>query len=196
MQPILSFDAAPLHLQPDVLELLGELDIWWQMVPKKLTWLLQPLDTHSWSLEVCLHSYVTDYSQSNEIRLHMHACLQRDLTPFRRRTLSRELAVGGIEPSHIAGCSDPATGRRARGTSAMHYYIQMLGSGACGGTNYKAYDAFLVNPRWIAGYVQRNKLSTEDAKEERFFSFLILGSGAFDGGRPAFTDPDLPTSSV
>ena len=49
MQPILSFDAAPLHLQPDVLELLAELDIWWQLVPKKLTWLLQPLDTHGFS---------------------------------------------------------------------------------------------------------------------------------------------------
>ena len=49
MQPILSFDAAPIHLQPSVLELLGELDIWWLLVPKKMTWLLQPLDTHTFS---------------------------------------------------------------------------------------------------------------------------------------------------
>ena len=49
MQPILSFDAAPLHLQPEVLELLGELDIWWLLIPKKLTWLLQPCDTHAFS---------------------------------------------------------------------------------------------------------------------------------------------------
>ena len=49
MQPILSFDAAPLHLHPEVIELLGELDIWWLLVPKKLTWLLQPLDTHAFS---------------------------------------------------------------------------------------------------------------------------------------------------
>jgi len=49
MQPILAFDAAPIHLQPCVLELLGELDIWWLLVPKKLTWLLQPLDTHTFS---------------------------------------------------------------------------------------------------------------------------------------------------
>ena len=48
-QPILSFDAAPLHLHADVIELLGELDMWWLMVPKKLTWLLQPLDTHGFS---------------------------------------------------------------------------------------------------------------------------------------------------
>ena len=49
MQPILSFDAAPLHIHPEVLELLGELNIWWLLIPKKLTWLLQPLDTHCFS---------------------------------------------------------------------------------------------------------------------------------------------------
>ena len=49
MQPILAFDAAPIHLQPGVLQLLGELDIWWLLIPKKLTWLLQPLDTHTFS---------------------------------------------------------------------------------------------------------------------------------------------------
>ena len=49
MQAMLAFDAAPIHLQPGVLELLGELDIWWLLIPKKLTWLLQPLDTHGFS---------------------------------------------------------------------------------------------------------------------------------------------------
>ena len=49
MQPILAFDASPIHLQPGVLQLLGELDIWWLLIPKKLTWLLQPLDTHTFS---------------------------------------------------------------------------------------------------------------------------------------------------
>ena len=46
-QPIISFDAAPLHLQPGVVELLGELNFWWVLIPKKLTWLFQPLDTHA-----------------------------------------------------------------------------------------------------------------------------------------------------
>ena len=46
-QPILSFDAVPLHLEPSVIELLGELNLWWFLIPKKLTWLLQPLDTHA-----------------------------------------------------------------------------------------------------------------------------------------------------
>ena len=144
------------------------------MVSKKVTWLHQPLDTHSWSLEVCLHSYVTDYSQSNEIRLHMHACLQRDLTPFRCRTLAKELAVGGIEPSHIAGCNDPASGKKAKNTTAMHYYLQMPKKGLlCNGTNYKAFHDFLVNPRWIAGYVQRGKMSTEDGCDEGALFFFL-----------------------
>ena len=65
----------------------------------------------SWSLEVCLHSYVSNYSESSEIRLHMHVVLQRDLTPFRCRTVAKDLTVGGIEPSHVAGCSDPVTGK-------------------------------------------------------------------------------------
>ena len=46
-QPILSFDCAPIHLQPAAIQLLGELDIWWLLVPKKHTWLFQPLDTHA-----------------------------------------------------------------------------------------------------------------------------------------------------
>ena len=48
-QPILSFDCAPIHLQPDVIALLGELDIWWYLIPKKLTWLFQPCDTHAFA---------------------------------------------------------------------------------------------------------------------------------------------------
>ena len=48
-QPILSFDCAPIHLHPDVIALLGELDIWWYLIPKKLTWLLQPCDTHAFA---------------------------------------------------------------------------------------------------------------------------------------------------
>ena len=47
MQPILNFDCAPIHLHGTTIALLGELDIWWFLIPKKLTWLFQPLDTHA-----------------------------------------------------------------------------------------------------------------------------------------------------
>ena len=36
----------------------------------------------------------------------------------------------------------------------------------CGDSNYKAYEDFLVNPRWITGYLQRGKMHVADAKEE------------------------------
>ena len=49
-QPILSFDACPLHLEPGVLELLGELNLWWLLIPKKLTGLMQPYDTHRFAI--------------------------------------------------------------------------------------------------------------------------------------------------
>jgi len=50
IQPILIMDAAPIHLHPRVLEQGMKSDIWMACVPAGLTWLLQPLDTHAFSL--------------------------------------------------------------------------------------------------------------------------------------------------
>jgi hypothetical protein len=48
-QPILMVDAAPLHLTSEVLTELREASIWFLLVPAKMTWLLQPCDTHVFS---------------------------------------------------------------------------------------------------------------------------------------------------
>jgi hypothetical protein len=45
-QPILSFDAAPLHLCTSIFAELKAAMIWFIVVPARLTWLFQPLDTH------------------------------------------------------------------------------------------------------------------------------------------------------
>ena len=45
-QPIVFFDAAPLHLRAEVLELMRNLGLWYVIIPARLTWLLQPCDTH------------------------------------------------------------------------------------------------------------------------------------------------------
>ena len=45
-QPILCFDAAPLHLSADVLQELLSGSVNFLLVPAKMTYLLQPLDTH------------------------------------------------------------------------------------------------------------------------------------------------------
>ena len=45
-QPVLMWDAAKSHIRPDVLACAGKLGIWTIIVPAKVTWLLQPADTH------------------------------------------------------------------------------------------------------------------------------------------------------
>ena len=45
-RPILCFDAAPLHLTPQVLQELVSGSLLFLLVPAKMTWLLQPLNTH------------------------------------------------------------------------------------------------------------------------------------------------------
>jgi hypothetical protein len=46
----MSFDAAPLHLHDEVLEAFISSGIWPIVVPARLTWMLQPLDTHGFIL--------------------------------------------------------------------------------------------------------------------------------------------------
>ena len=48
-QPVLMFDAAPLHLADEVMHELTSASIWYLVVPARLTWLLQPLDTHGFA---------------------------------------------------------------------------------------------------------------------------------------------------
>ncbi len=48
-QPILSFDAAPLHLTTEVSEEIRAAGLWFLLIPARLTWLLQPCDTHLFS---------------------------------------------------------------------------------------------------------------------------------------------------
>ena len=46
LQPVLFLDAAPLHLQASLFQCCVANGIWPIVVPARLTWLLQPLDTH------------------------------------------------------------------------------------------------------------------------------------------------------
>ena len=45
-QPILLFDACGVHISDEALEELRMQDLWYIVIPARLTWLLQPLDTH------------------------------------------------------------------------------------------------------------------------------------------------------
>ena len=46
-QPILLMDALPAHLAPEVFRAAARAAIWVVIVPAKLTWLIQPADTHA-----------------------------------------------------------------------------------------------------------------------------------------------------
>ena len=154
--------------QPEVIQLIDDLPKAIQSQAKRLK-----VDKNSWSLEICMKTYEEKYKETEKVRLHIHTCLQRDL-PFTGRHLAADLKLGGLLPSHIAGANDPVTGKKAKSTSAMHYYNQMPKLGRlAGGSNYKPFADFIVNPRWIAGYVQRQKMSIEDAKKESVF-FLVV----------------------
>ena len=48
-QPVLIFDAAPLHLADSVMHELAEASIWYSVILARITWLVQPLDTHAFS---------------------------------------------------------------------------------------------------------------------------------------------------
>ena len=48
-QPILLWDALKSHLSPSVLRAAGARGIWTIVIPAKITWLLQPADTHAFA---------------------------------------------------------------------------------------------------------------------------------------------------
>ena len=49
ISPFLIFDAVPLHLADQVMGELATAGIWYLVIPARLTWLLQPLDTHAFA---------------------------------------------------------------------------------------------------------------------------------------------------
>jgi len=48
-QPLLIFYAVPLHLADEVMGEVATAGIWYLVIPARLTWLLQPLDTHAFA---------------------------------------------------------------------------------------------------------------------------------------------------
>ena len=124
------------------------------------------------SLELCVETFNTEH----ECRLHVHFVGFRP-EGFRytdgTRTSHLRLHRLDIKPSHIKGCIDPTSGRRCKTTAALHYYCQMPKKGLIASwTNHVAFKDFLVSPRWIVSFVQRGKMTHEDAKKVTVFSFL------------------------
>ena len=84
MQPILSFDAAPLHLVPDVLEEMTRAGIWYLVIPARLTWMLQPLDSHAFILSKnYLRRHFTDAAGDGDTRSFMRRMLDLVINAIR-----------------------------------------------------------------------------------------------------------------
>ena len=84
MQPILSFDAAPLHLVPDVLEEMTRAGIWYLVIPARLTWMLQPLDSHAFILfKNYLRRHFTDAAGDGDTRSFMRRMLDLVINAIR-----------------------------------------------------------------------------------------------------------------
>ena len=77
-QPILLMDALPAHLAPEVFRAAARAAIWVVIVPAKLTWLIQPADTHAffkYKMHLRRH-YMRAMSRSPEGRLQLREVLK------------------------------------------------------------------------------------------------------------------------
>ena len=123
------------------------------------------------SLELCLETFHTQH----ECRLHIHLVGVRPES-FRytdgTKTPALRLQRLDLKPSHMKGCIDPTSGKRSKTTAPLHYYCQMPKKGLIASwTNHVAFKDFLVSPRWIVSFVQRGKMTHEDAKKVTVFHF-------------------------
>ena len=89
------------------------------------------------------------------------------------RTVALRLKQLDIKPAHVKGLIDPTNGKKCKTTAPLHYYCQMPKRGLIASwTNHVAFKDFLVSPRWIVSFVQRGKMTHEDAKKVTVFSLL------------------------
>ena len=110
MQPILSFDAAPLHLVPDVLEEMTRAGIWYLVIPARLTWMLQPLDSHAFILfKNYLRRHFTDAAGNGDTRSFMRRMLDLVIGAiryvFQGRNWQKAFEQNGFAPD-LASLSD------------------------------------------------------------------------------------------
>ena len=83
---VLLLDAAPVHLSQRILQIAGDNGIQLAYIPARLTWLLQPLDTHAFAnlkrrirkqhADMCIASPTGAVSRDNTIRQQHRAILE------------------------------------------------------------------------------------------------------------------------
>ncbi len=73
-QPIILFDAVPLHLADEVMTELATAGIWYLVIPSRLTWLLQPLDTHAFAK--CKRYLKTNFQDHQAAAVYVNVTLR------------------------------------------------------------------------------------------------------------------------
>ena len=141
------------------------------MTDKDVRVVMERLQATEWSasIELCHDTF----NEHQKCRLHIHIVISRH-AGFRFTDASRMPALRleqfNIKPAHLKGLVDPANGKRTKSTAPMHYYCQMPKKGKLASwTNHFAYKDFLVSPRWIVSFVQKGKMSYEDARKVSVF---------------------------
>ena len=131
------------------------------------------VDHWSAAVEVRVETYQTD----GTVRLHLHYVGDKaDRFNFwgGHRSPLFVLQRLQIAASHLKGCLDPTSNKKSKSSAALHYYLQMPKvGGLISWTNFQAYKHFLVNARWIAGFVQRGKMTFPNAEKVLVFRTIF-----------------------
>jgi hypothetical protein len=122
----------------------------------------------SWSLEICPRTW----AQKRQVVLHLHFAGEwgptspKDLSKIYKYFLDEDWSVQWAGRNNVPSVSQYAT-KRKKDFRPMHYYVQFPKQGQLSSwTNYEAFSSFQVNPRWITGYLQGQKISLADAQTE------------------------------
>ena len=103
--------------------------------------------------------------EKRKVKVHIHLVSEWPKKVRAGRFSDWELA--GVKPTNARSDDNADEGdlvrKRQRKVSSdgAHFYNQMQKIGACNvWTNYKAFEDFNVNPRWISVWMQRQKISS------------------------------------
>ena len=121
------------------------------------------------SFEVCTSSW----TEKQELKLHFHVCFK-----FSDRAHSRApniLELDGVSPVHVQQPPRECLGPRAQNVNPMLYYLEMPKIGKVfHQTSIHAFIEYSVNPRWITGWLQGQKIRPADAAKVIFCLFFIF----------------------
>ena len=88
---------------------------------------------------------------------------------------SRPMALkDGTVPQHVQDPSASGKNRRGNNPNPMFYYVQMPKFGmVLNDSNWKPYEQFQVNDKWLIPFLQAKKIDCERASQDHFLPFTL-----------------------